>query len=74
MKLHPVPSKRFENWERLGRCVEILLKKYNIKNPAAAVVQYLGDGLLPTYYRVPPQNIYLGHVLYSIEDVFLLKR
>jgi serine/threonine protein kinase len=72
MMLHPVASKRFENGEKLGRALDNVLKKHNINNPQAAVVEYLSDGLLPTQYKVATQNIYLGYAPYSIEDLLLL--
>ncbi|RZA24624.1 MAG: serine/threonine protein kinase [Proteobacteria bacterium] len=72
MMVHPQDSKRYENGEKLGRAIDTLLKKYGINNPQAAVVQFLGDGLLPTTYKVPPQNIYLGYAPYTIEDLPLL--
>ena len=73
MMLHPQAAKRFENGEKLGRALDMLLKKYGINNPQAAVVQFLGDGLLPTHHKAAPQNIYLGHAVYSLQDLVLLK-
>ncbi|MBC7660869.1 MAG: serine/threonine protein kinase [Chitinophagaceae bacterium] len=72
MILHPVAAKRFENGEKLGRALELVLKKHGIHNPQAAVVEYLSDGLLPTSYKVQNQNIYLGYAVYSVEDLMLL--
>ncbi len=72
MMVHPLPAKRFENGERMGRAIAPLLKKYGIMNPQAAVVQFVSDGLLPTPYKVQQQNIYLGHAVYSLEDLALL--
>ena len=72
MMLHPIAAKRFDNGEKLGRALQITLKKHGIHNPQAAVVQYLSDGLLPTPYKVQTQNIYLGYAPYSIEDLLLL--
>ncbi len=73
MMLHPQSSKRFENGEKLGRAVEMLLRKHGIHNPQAAVVQFLADGQLQTSFKVPEQNIYVGHAIYSLEDIALLK-
>lgn len=70
--LHPVAIKRYENGEKLGRALDILLKKHGIHNPQAAVVQYLSDGLLAAHYRVATQNIYMGYAPYTIEDLQLL--
>lgn len=72
--VHPQAAKRFENGEKLGRAVDSLLKKYRISNPQAAVAQYLADGLVQSSYKVVPQNIYLGHALYSLDDIALLSQ
>lgn len=72
--LHPQAAKRFENGEKLGRAVEGLLRKYGIQNPQAAVAQFLSDGLIQSSYKVPLQNIYLGHAIYSLEDIVLLNQ
>lgn len=72
LMLHPIASKRFENGEKLGRALDMVIKKYGIHNPQTAVVQYLSDGLLATPYRVATQNIYMGYAPYSIDDLLLL--